>query len=162
MIKKKTANPDTLRLKMADLCARSEQCEYEIREKLRKQMLPSSEIEKILSFLIKERFIDNSRYAHSFTNDKVRFSGWGRNKIRQALALRRIPSQMISEALSEIDQEEYNSALFKAANAKAKNLDLEEYDDRARLYRHLLSRGYESSLISDAIRCIRRSRSENS
>lgn len=94
MIKKKTANPDTLRLKMADLCARSEQCEYEIREKLRKQMLPSSEIEKILSFLIKERFIDNSRYAHSFTNDKVRFSGWGRNKIRQALALRRIPSQI--------------------------------------------------------------------
>lgn len=151
MINRKPANPEALRLKMADLCARSEQCEHEIREKLRKKMLPPAEIDKIIDFLIDGKFIDNSRYARSFTNDKVRFSGWGRNKIRMALAYKGIPSSFISEALEGIDEKEYRTSLMKVSTTKAKNLDLNEYDDRAKLYRHLISRGYESSLATKVI-----------
>lgn len=158
MMNKKPAEPEALRLKMADLCARSEQCEYEIRGKLRKKLLQSSEIDKIIRFLTEERFIDNERYARSFTNDKVRFAGWGRNKIRMALAYKRIPSVLISKAFEEIDEDEYKSALMRVARAKAKILDLEEYEDRAKLYRHLLSKGYESALASKAIAAIRESR----
>lgn len=156
MNNRKPANPEALRLKMADLCARSEQCEHEIREKLRKKMLPAAEIDKIIDFLIHGKFIDNSRYARSFTNDKVRFSGWGRNKIRMALAYKRIPTSLIAEALEEINEKEYRSTLIKVATTKARNLDLEEYDDRAKLYRHLISRGYESSLATKVIAYIRK------
>lgn len=158
MINRKPANPEALRLKMADLCARSEQCEHEIREKLRKKMLPTAEIDKIIYFLINGKFIDNSRYARSFTNDKVRFSGWGRNKIRMALAYKRIPSSLIAEALEEIDENEYRTSLMKVATTKAKNLDLNEYDDRAKLYRHLISRGYESSLVTKIIAYLKKQR----
>jgi len=158
MIRKKAATPESARLKMADLCARSEHCEYEIREKLRKQMLPPSEVDKIISFLTERRFIDNARFARSFTNDKVRFSGWGRNKIRQALLLKRIPSSLISEALESIDEEEYMAMSCKAASAKARNLDLEDYNERMKLYRHLLSRGFESSAATRAISAIRKCR----
>lgn len=156
--KKKPITPEAARLKMADLCARSEHCEFEIREKLRKQGLPASEIDKILTFLIDNKFIDNNRFARSFTNDKVRFSSWGRNKIRQALALKRIPSAAITEALSEIDEKEYLNAIKRAGTSKAKNLDLKEYDDRIKLYRHLMSRGFESSLISKLINHLRKIR----
>lgn len=119
-------------------------------------MLPVADIDRIICFLIENRFIDDERFAKSFTNDKVRFSGWGRNKIRQALSFKRIPSDIISEALLEIDSKEYNKTLFKAATAKARNLDMEEYDDRAKLYRFLISRGYESSLVVQAIAAIRK------
>ena len=154
--RKKPVTPDAARLKMADLCARSEQCEYEIREKLRKQGLPSAEVDKIITFLIDNKFIDNERYARSFTNDKVRFASWGRNKIRQALALKRIPSSAINEALNEIDEKEYLKAIQRAGMSKVKSLDIEDYDDRLKLYRHLLSRGFESSLISKLIEYLRK------
>ena len=156
MINKKPASPEALKLKMADLCARSEQCEYDIREKLRRKMLPIADIDRIICFLIENRFIDDERYAKSFTNDKMRFAGWGRNKIKQALTIKRITYEIISEDLQEIESKEDNKTLFKAATTKARNLDLEEYDDRAKLYRFLISRGYESSLAVQAIAAIRR------
>lgn len=152
MIKKKTVTPEAARLKMADLCARSEQCEWDIRQKLRKQGLNGGDIEKILDFLTENKFIDDYRFARSFTNDKVRFSAWGRNKIRQALALKRIPRSAITEALREIDEKDYLNALQRAGISKAKNLNLNDYDDKAKLYRYLISRGFESSLISKFIR----------
>lgn len=155
MIKKKQITPDAARLKMADLCARSEQCEYDIRQKLRKMCIPVSEIDNIIEFLIERRFIDDARFAKSFTNDKIRFSCWGKNKIRMALRMKRIPSCIISEAFEDINEDDYNDALWKAAKSKAKSLDLLDYNDRAKLYRHLLSRGYESSLISSAIAALR-------
>lgn len=157
MIRKKPITPEAAKLKMADLCARSEQCEFEIREKLRKQGLSSDESDKIINFLIDNKFIDASRYAASFTNDKVRFSSWGRNKIRQALAMKRIPSADIRTALADIDEKEYLEAIQRAGLSKAKNLDLEIYEDRMKLYRHLLSRGFESSLISKLISHLRKS-----
>ncbi len=158
MISRKPINPEALRIKMAGLCARSEQCEHEIREKLRKKMLPAQEIDKIIQFLIDHKFIDNARYARSFTNDKVRFACWGRKKISMALTCKRIPSTIIREAMEDIDEKEYKTALIKTAKNKAKNLDLEEYDDRTKLYRHLLSRGYESSLAAKAISFIKKQR----
>lgn len=152
MIRKRPVAPEAARLKMADLCARSEQCEWDIRQKLRKQGLNGADIEKILDFLIENKFIDDYRFARSFTNDKVRFSAWGRNKIRQALSLKRIPRSAITEALKEIDEKEYIKALQRAGISKAKNLNLYNYEDKAKLYRYLMSRGFESSLIYKFIR----------
>ena len=154
MIRRKSLTKDAALLRMADLCARSERCSSEIREKLRKLMLPASMADEIIDYLEENRYIDNLRFAKAFARDKVRFSGWGRNKIRMALAVKRISSSEVSEALDEIDEDEYLLALAKAAEAKARNLDLADYEERAKLYRHLVARGFESYLISKAIRKI--------
>ncbi|MDE5790299.1 MAG: RecX family transcriptional regulator, partial [Muribaculaceae bacterium] len=119
-----------------------------------KLMLPASMADEIIDYLEENRYIDNLRFAKAFARDKVRFSGWGRNKIRMALAVKRISSSEVSEALDEIDEDEYLLALAKAAEAKARNLDLADYEERAKLYRHLIARGFESNLISKAIRKI--------
>lgn len=151
MIPRKPADPEKLRLKMAGLCARSEHCRFEIREKLLRAGLPSSTANDILDYLENERFIDDARYARCYANDKVRFARWGRRKIRVYLAQKRISSAIAAEALDEIDEKEYARALADAAEAKARNLDLTDFDDRRRLYRHLISRGFESGLISRRI-----------
>lgn len=38
--------------------------------------------ERIIARLLKERFIDESRYTRFFVNDKLRFNKWGRDKNR--------------------------------------------------------------------------------
>ena len=155
MIRKKPLTKEAALLRMADLCARGEHCSSEIREKLRKLMISASDANGIIDYLEENRYIDNLRFAKSFARDKVRFSGWGRNKIRMALAVKRISSSDIREALEEINEEDYEEAVSRAARAKARNLDLSDYEDRAKLYRHLASRGFESAVISNAIRDLR-------
>lgn len=160
MLRKKPISPEAARLRMADLCARGEHCEYEIAEKLRKLGQSSSDIKAILEFLEEGRFIDNARFASAFARDKVRFSGWGRRKIRMALAMKRISSADISEALESIDPRDYSEALSRAALSKSRSLDLEDYDDRNRLFAALARRGFEPDMISARIASIRRERKE--
>lgn len=154
MIRKKPITPEAAQLRMADLCARAEHCEHEIREKLRRLGLSYRDIEEIIDNLIEERFIDDSRFAKSFARDKMKFSGWGRLKIRQGLLLKRLDLEDIDDALDSLDEDEYEEVLERVARSKAKSLDLTEHDDRVKLYRALLSRGFESGYVSDMVKSL--------
>lgn len=147
--------PEAAQARMADLCARSEQCEADIRQKLYRLGLTSGEVQHIIEALSRERFIDNSRFACAFARDKCRFSLWGRNKIKLALLAKRISNADITKGLGSIDPRDYQEALRRTAFAKARGLDLsgpENRDNRLRLFRHIISRGFESDLASQAIR----------
>lgn len=148
-------SPEAAKIKMADLCARSEQCEADIRQKLYRLGLSSSQVQQIVTELINEHFIDNERFARSFARDKCRFSCWGKHKIRLALMAKRLNPQEISQGLHSIEQTDYLDALKRATNAKARSLDLVgegSYENRLKLFRHLQSRGFEADLSSKAIK----------
>lgn len=138
------------RLRMAGLCARTEQCEHDIRTKLMRARLPYGAVGEIMEFLKENGFIDNRRYAAAYARDKVRFGGWGRLKIRMALRSKRLDEGMISEALESIAESDYSEALDRALKGKARSLNPSDYADRQKLFRHLASRGFEPSLIVKA------------
>ncbi len=150
----KTVPPDPEKLlqRMAALCARSEQCRSDIDRKLRRAGLSDTDSRKLTDRLAADRFIDDRRFAGSFARDKVRFSGWGKLKIRMALAAKRIDSDIIAEALDSIPAEDYRKALVSAATIKARTLDLADYSDRGRLLRHLATRGFEPSACTAVCR----------
>lgn len=151
--------------RMASLCARSEQCEADIRQKLFRMGIPPAQAAEIIDSLIGQRFIDNERFARAFANDKCRFSGWGRHKIRMALSAKRIGAADIALALDSIDPGDYTDALSRVASAKARGMDLngpEGRDSRIRLYRHILSRGFESDFAMKAVREMAASQIRNS
>ena len=140
---------EAARIRMADICARSEQCEADIKQKLYKLGLTSSQTAETINFLKENKFIDNKRFARSFSRDKCRFSSWGK-------CLR--PDE-IAEGLSAIDENDYHAALMRTAIAKARTLDLfgeSGRDNRMRLYRHIMARGFEPSLASEAVKNILR------
>ncbi len=150
---KRPVTPDAARLRMADLCARSEQCEYDIRTKLIRLGLNPSQIDSIISFLKENRFLDNTRFAVSFARDKCRFSSWGKNKIKMGLMMKRLPKADIEAGLREIDEKDYLDALRRVTLAKGRQLDLlgeNSREERMKLYRHILSRGFESPLATKA------------
>lgn len=147
--------PEAAEIRMADLCARSEQCEADIRQKLYRLGLTSGEVQSVVTNLINGGFIDNARFARAFSRDKCRFSLWGRNKIRMALVAKRISSQDIAQGLDAIEEKDYEDALQRVGEAKARNLDLTGADgreNRIKLYRHLLARGFESDCAMKEIR----------
>lgn len=148
----KTVTRDEALLKMADLCARSEQCESDIARKLRAKGMSSGDIRSIIDELVERSFIDHRRYATAFTRDKVRFSAWGKMKIRAALIARRIPESIINDAFEQVDTEDYKSAVMRSARSAAMSLDFKEHSDRLKLFRRLVSKGFEPDVANRAIR----------
>lgn len=144
---KKEETYESLKLRMAGLCAATEYCEDDIRKRLARTTLTPSDTQRLITFLRDNSFIDDNRFATAFARDKVRFSGWGKIKIRAALALKRLPTDAIETALDSIETADYIEACRKAGEAKARNLDLNDRKDVAKFVRHLQGRGFESTLI---------------
>lgn len=155
-VRKKTWTSEQALIKMADLCARSEQCAFDISRKLRVKGLAGDQIAEIIDYLTEHKFIDSFRFARSFARDKIRFSAWGRIKIRAALIARRIPEAVISQAFAEVDPSDYSDAASRAASSRAASLDLSVYDDRLRLFRYMMSRGFEPDVANREVARLRR------
>lgn len=139
-------------VKMAGLCANAEQCSADIRRKILKQGFSQVEASEMMTYLLDKKYIDDARYSRAYAVDKVRFSRWGKMKIRMGLHSKGISESIISQALEYISEKDYNEAIEKVLLAKARSLDLNDIKDRQKLYRHMAASGFESQMIIAAIR----------
>lgn len=152
---RKKLDKETIKIRMADLCSRSEHCEYDIKEKLYRSGLPANDREEILRFLKEEKFIDDLRYAMLYAREKCKVSSWGQYKIRAGLVSKRIAQNYIKEALAQLSDEDWEEAIRKVAPIKARYLQArgeEERDARLKLYRFLISRGFESGRVGKIVK----------
>ncbi|MDE7408453.1 MAG: recombination regulator RecX [Muribaculaceae bacterium] len=151
-MQKRNPTADEMLVRMAGLCAGAEQCSADIRNKIQKQGFSAHEADRMIQYLQQNRYLDDSRYARAYAVDKVRFSGWGRMKVRMGLRAKGMTDSIIVQALNYIPDAEYKETLRKVLIAKSRNLDLADVKDRQKLYRHMASRGFESQLIISTIR----------
>jgi len=133
-------------------CSHKELCRDDIRKKLSLWGVGNDDIEKIIGILIREKFIDENRYASAFVRDKFKYNKWGKVKIASHLKSKKIPSEIIGPALDSIDHEHYIIFLrglleVHRRTVKAKN----QMDLKAKLLRFALSKGFESSLVYDIL-----------
>ena len=143
---------DILLNKAAIYASRCEHCENEVREKLLGWGGSEEEADEIITYLTEERYIDNQRYANSYTRDKFRFNHWGKYKIGMMLRSKDICNEIIEEALGQIDEEEYLEKLQQILQDKLRSLKYSsEYEKKGKLFKFAQSRGFESSAISKVI-----------
>lgn len=129
-------------------CSGAEHCRQEVRAMLERRGAESVDIDSIIGHLIKEGYIDESRYARAFVHDKVRFAKWGRNKIAQALWQKRIPQDIADAALSSIDEDEYLAALKEVLKSRCRTVKgATEYERKMKTMKTVCGRGYEPSLV---------------
>lgn len=129
-------------------CSGAEHCCQEVRQMLERRKAESADIERIIKYLIKEGYIDESRYAAAFVHDKVRFAKWGRAKIAQALWQKRIPADVADEALASIDEDEYMAALKDVVASRYRQTKgATEYERKIKTMKSVCSRGYEPALV---------------
>lgn len=148
MISGKKLTPENALNRAAALCTRSEQAAGDIRTKLKSWGISTYDADNIIKRLKEERFIDEQRFAYAFVHDKFRFAGWGKIKIAYRLKSKQIPEQAINEALANIDDEAYTSALRHILKNKLPELKGKEpLQVKASLLRFAASRGFEPDLI---------------
>ena len=134
------------------LCSSSEHCKSQIMEKLSLWGVSAQDAYNIMDYLVKEKYIDNKRFARAYCHDKFCYNHWGRIKIRQMLRHLRLGDEEIEEGMETIDEEDYLEALNDVLRAKDRTLkDKDKYLRKAKLVRHLLSRGFETELAISAV-----------
>ena len=134
--------------KLTTLCARGEHCQQEMLDKMRRWEIDESVQARVMEYLLKEKFIDEERYARCFVEEKIKFNGWGRKKVEQALYMKRIPSSIYNPILDEVDEKNYEEILRPLLEAKRKTVTgKSEYEIRGKLIRFALSRGFEMDEI---------------
>lgn len=139
-------------LALAALCAQAEHCQWEMTEKMRRWELSEEAQARIMERLVKERYVDDERYARAFVKDKVRYNKWGRRKIEQALWQKHIDDDIRQRILDEIDDEEYLSILRPLLQQKRKSTKAQsDYELNQKLIRFALSRGYTYDIIRQCI-----------
>ena len=139
-------------LTLAALCAQAEHCQYEMLEKMRRWELPDDAQARVMAKLIKERYVDDERYAQAFVNDKIRYNKWGRRKVEQALWQKHIDDDIRQRVLDEVDDSEYLAVLKpllqqKRRSTKAAN----DYELNQKLVRFAVSRGFTFDIIRQCL-----------
>ena len=116
-------------------CARSEHCAADVKRKLFAWGAPADLFDEIEEILYSRDFLNDARFCRAYVHDKVAYQSWGRMKIQAGLQALQLPSSDIREALSEIDEEEYETNLRNLV-AQRKG------DSEEKRIRFLLQRGF--------------------
>ena len=139
-------------LQLAALCAQAEHCQQEMRDKMRRWELDDTVQDRIIARLVKERYIDDERYARAFVKDKIRYNKWGRRKVQQALWLKHIDTDVQLRVLDEIDEKEYLDVLRPLLKQKRKSIKAaSDYELNQKLVRFALGRGFSFDIIRQCL-----------
>ena len=149
----KPLSPDQVLDKMAKYCAYQERCVKDVRDKLKTYDIPQEDRDKILVFLLDNRFVNDERFAKSFVRGKVNQSGWGMNKIRFHLMQKGIAKEIIDEALGQTDEEVYRQRLIDILKTKSKTVKAEtDYEKKRKLAAYAMQKGFEGSLVWEVVK----------
>ena len=140
------------KIKAESYCAYQERSQFEIRNKLYEWGLHQKDVEEIISELIELNFLNEERFALAYSLGKFRIKGWGKNKIKQGLKLKRIPDKLIIKSLKSIEYDDYLIMLKKILQKKSNTIsEKDPFKKRYLLSRFATSKGYESDLIADLL-----------
>lgn len=135
-------------------CAKAEYCTQDVRRKALKALEGDTEAAgRVVEALMKDRFVDDARYAGAFARDKAAFSGWGPLKISFALRSKGISREVIAEAVAGIDKEKASSRLERIISEKYRTLK-EDPAVKLKLLRFGLSRGFSYEEVSVAVEAV--------
>ncbi len=139
-------------LQLAQLCARSEHCQWELLEKMRRWEMSEEAQARVMQRLVSERYLDDERYARAFVRDKVRYNKWGRRKVEQGLWLKHIDEDIRERVLDEVDDEEYLSVLRPLLRQKRRSTRAaSDYELNQKLVRFALGRGFTYDIIRQCL-----------
>ncbi len=136
--------------KLQNYCAYQERCTQEVIKKTHIFTVDAAEIVTIIAALQEDKFLDEERFACAFVRGKYQYQQWGRNKIVYELKQKRVANSLIQLALKEIKEDTYEAIIVKLTELKYPDFPTISYEDKNKLIRYLLQKGYELESIQRA------------
>ena len=141
--------------KLQRYCAYQERCHNQVRTKLIEIKCYGDTLEEVISALIQEDFLNEQRFAETFTSGKYRLKSWGRNKIHQELKKKYISDYCIRKGLASIDEIEYLETLERTMRKYHRQYQhLDDFNLRGRMFKFGMNKGFtvqEMNVVLDEI-----------
>jgi regulatory protein len=140
--------------KLQKYCTYQDRCHSEVEQKLWDLGIYDEEDRgNIIVELIQEDFLNELRYAESFTRGKFRIKKWGKTKIINELKAKKVSQHCIKKAIaSEIPYEEYQNTLEFLLEKKNNTIrDDDNYKRKQKLLRHGIGKGFETEMVKKTI-----------
>lgn len=133
-------------------CARAEKSSGDAYRLMTRWGVDKADQPRVLEQLIKDRFIDDERYAAAYIRDKINLSGWGKFKIKAQLQQKGVAKDIIEEQLAELDRDKMNDRLLEMIQRRVRTTKYTtKYQLRDKLIRYGASLGYDFSSVSEAV-----------
>ena len=145
--------PDQAVPKIRQFCSYQERCHKEVKEKLYSFGVYKADMERIISQMIEENYLNEERFAIHFAGGKFRMKKWGKMKIKQALKEKNVSDYCIKKAMTAIDPEDYTDTLNRVSEMKLRTLKSEKniFIKKRKLQDYLLQKGYSFNEIKEVI-----------
>ena len=125
----------------------------DVHDKLKTFDIPEEEQQKILAFLLDNRFVNDERFAKAFVRGKINQSGWGINKIRFHLVQKGIAKDIIDEAVGQTDEEVYCQKLIDILKTKSKTVKAStDFEKKRKLAAYAMQKGFEGNLVWEVLK----------
>ena len=145
-----------IEFKLKQYCSYQDRCHNEVEKKLKTFDVISEVKEQIISNLISENYLDETRFCKSFVRGKFKIKNWGKRKITLELKSRKVSNYNLKEGLKEINEIDYLDKLENLFNKKLASLDhLSLINKKKKILSFLLYRGWETNLIYEKLNQIK-------
>ena len=151
-MKKKSFSIKEAKIILEKYCIYQERSHKEVIDKLKKINIIPEAIDQIVSSLIQENFLNESRFAKSFSRGKFRIKNWGKKRIIFYLKRHKISEYNINNALKEIDEVDYINTLNKLSEKVWDSTKGHKIVTRKKKFISALKyRGWENNLIYEKL-----------
>lgn len=130
---------------------RRERTTQELRAHLAAHGVPAGLVESTVAILLEDGYLDDSRFARLFVEDKHGLDGWGRDRIARGLRERGLDRELIDEALAGLDGDQELERALELLRRRCP-APLRERGERDRALGILLRKGYDMELALTALR----------
>jgi len=127
----------------------------EVRRHLERKRVEPAAIDGTLAELGRLGYLDDSRYARRFAEDRRRLDAWGAERIERRLVALGVPPEHVASAVGAGDDHDELSAAVELLRRRI-GRPPETDRDRERALGLLARRGYELELAYDAVRAFER------
>ncbi|RSK41682.1 regulatory protein RecX [Mangrovimonas spongiae] len=148
----KTYTVDEAKRTLENYCAYQERCHKEVVDKLQQMHMIPQAIDVIVSHLIENNYLNETRFAEAFVRGKFRLKKWGKHRLKRELKQRDISTYNITKALAQISGVEYYETFHVLASKRLNTIkETNTWKKRKKLADYLLYRGWESHLVYEKV-----------
>ena len=138
--------------KLEHYCAYQERCHQEVSQKLKDLGVFGIPMDTVISHLIEENYLNETRYAEHFVRGKFSIKKWGKRRLLRELKQRHISDWNIKNAMKEISDKAYRECgqvLAEKFWAAHQNRPLAV--KKKKVWNAMHYRGWETDLIMENI-----------
>jgi regulatory protein len=150
---RKRLTPTEALARIFKYCAYQERSHREVKRRLYDYGLKAEEVEEIITKLISEGFVNESRYARAFAGGKFRMKKWGRIKIENELKANGVSKNCIALGLKEIDNTAYRKTVRDLIVKKLKQeTEKNPFKLKNKVARFIIGKGYEPDMVWEMLK----------